>query len=336
MVRKGENEIVTLMRVVEKGEKDKREIAIDDIISNPISCGYLLDFCQKGFCAENLNFFMAVDKYKDECGLLDFRDPESVHTCKEMADMIWADYLSLNSPNEVSLPSEDREVTMERMKNPAEYKGKLFDVATQDAIKTLHRDTLNRFLKSPQYTEMEAKIRQVHQIMSTKAFDVDGAYEIDMPTTVKLTDDRVNSKDFKLDEILGDKILFKEMLDYLEKKFKSENLKCARQIRRFEELASQKKMDDLKDFAWDVYLYFIAPGSPFEVCCTSLDRKSVQLRLGCPTKSMFDPIKENTMLVLKQDHKAFCAQIQPKTLKDRLKESKGGGQTSFLSKIRIF
>ncbi|GLE00686.1 hypothetical protein PINS_up009474 [Pythium insidiosum] len=54
---------------------------------------------------------------------------------------------------------------------------------------------------------------------------------------------------------------------------------------------------------------------------------------------MFEPIKENTMLVLKQDHKAFCAQIQPKTLKERLKAEKSAGQpvkSSFLSKIKLF
>lgn len=65
----------------------------------------------------------------------------------------------------------------------------------------------------------------------------------------------------------------------------------------------------------------------------------MQLRLGCPIKAMFEPIKENTMLVLKQDHKAFCAQIQPKVLKDRLKAERGASapaRTGFLSKIKLF
>ncbi|RLN31740.1 hypothetical protein BBJ28_00026345, partial [Nothophytophthora sp. Chile5] len=179
-----------------------------------------------------------------------------------------------------------------------------------------------------------------HDLIVRKALEADGAYQIDMPTRTALTDDKISKGgDFSLDDILGDKILFREMLDYLEKKFKAENLKCARQIRRFEELALEMKADDLKDFAWDVYLYFIAPGSPFEVSCTNLDRKSVQLRLGCPIKSMFEPIKENTMLVLKQDHKAFLQQLQPKTLKDRLKAEKASTappKTGFLSKIKLF
>lgn len=47
MAKRHQNEIAKLMLVLEKGNKDMREIAIDDIISNPISCGYLLDYCQK-------------------------------------------------------------------------------------------------------------------------------------------------------------------------------------------------------------------------------------------------------------------------------------------------
>ncbi|KAF1795842.1 RGS domain [Phytophthora cactorum] len=259
MSKKGGNEIQTLVRVLEKGNKDKQDIVIDDIISNPISCGYLLDFCQKQYCAENLNFFMAVDKFKDECGLLDFRDPESVQSCKEMADQIWADFLSLNSPNEVSLPSDDREQTQERMKRPGEYRSKLFDVAMQDAIKTLQKDTLMRFLKAQQYNEMASKVEAVHELIVKKVLDSDNSYQIDMPTVTTLTDEKIAKGNFSLDEILGDKILFREMLDYLEK---TENLKCARQIRRYEEMALQMKADDLKDFAWNLYLYFIAPGSP--------------------------------------------------------------------------
>lgn len=47
MSRTGKNEIESLLRVLdEKG----RDLSIDDIVQNPISCGYLLDFCQKQVC----------------------------------------------------------------------------------------------------------------------------------------------------------------------------------------------------------------------------------------------------------------------------------------------
>jgi hypothetical protein len=119
--------------------------------------------------------------------------------------------------------------------------------------------------------------------------------------------------------------------------FKAENLKCARQIRHFEELAIEKKPDELKEYAWGIYLNFIAPGCLYEISCTSIQRKYIQLRLGCPIKTMFDGIKESTMLVLKLEHKTFCAHLTQKTLKDRLRGEHSGSstpkKTSFLSKI---
>nr|CCA15124.1 cleavage induced hypothetical protein [Albugo laibachii Nc14] len=319
MSRSGKNEIESLLRVLdEKG----RDLSIDDIVQNPISCGYLLDFCQKQYCAENLNFFVAG-------GL----------TCKNLADRIWADFLSTNSPCEVSLPSEDRLITMERLKFPGVYRQNLFEVAVKDAVKTLQKDTLGRFLKSPQFTDMETIFRAVLERMNTGAVE-DTAFDSDLPTKIALTEARINlSSEYTLDEILDDKILFREMLEYLENKFKAENLKCTHHILRFEHLADQKIGDDLKVYAWNIYLYYLAPGSPYEVSCTALDRKFAQLRLGCPERSMFHPIKESTLAVLKQDVKPFCSQLVQKDLKEKLEKElppTNRKKASFFSKVRVF
>ncbi|KAL0590293.1 hypothetical protein ABG067_001540 [Albugo candida] len=336
MSRTGKNEIESLLRVLdEKG----RDLSIDDIVQNPISCGYLLDFCQKQYCAENLNFFMAVDKFKDQCAILDFRDPEAAVTCKNLAETIWAEFLSTNSPSEVSLPSEDRLITMERLKFPGVYRQNLFEVAVKDAVKTLQKDTLGRFLKSPQFKDMESVFRAALEKMSTDTLE-DAAFDNDLPTKIVLTEERINSSsEYSLDEILNDKILFQEMLEYLENKFKAENLKCTHHILRFEHLADRKIGDDLKAYAWNIYLYFLAPGSPFEVSCTALDRKFAQLRLGCPERSMFQPIKDSTLAVLKQDVKPFCSQLGQKVLKEKLEKElppTNRKKASFFSKVRVF
>jgi hypothetical protein len=178
---------------------------------------------------------MAVDKYKDDCAVLDLKDPFGIATCKELADKIWADFISLNSPNEVSLPSEDREETERRMKKPEVYGVNLFDVALKDALKTLQKDTLQRFLKSPQYTEMVNKLRSILQaetlreaqttmgktaINQTAPSSSSMKYEIDFPKKTNLTEEKIDSlnpKDLTLDEILNDRILFTEMLNYLER-----------------------------------------------------------------------------------------------------------------------
>jgi len=331
-----DSDVRKLLTIVQKAEQEKRDMTSHDAVNHPISCGYLLEFCQKSYCAENLNFVMAIDKYRDDCSLLDLKEPAGIRSCKEMADKIWADFLSCNSPNEVSVPYADREETERRMKSPESYGPKLFDVAIQDAMKTLQKDIVTRFVKAPQYTEMLNKLKSVVEDTTTNASN---QYEIELPMKSFLTEERINgSKEFSLEEILNDRVLYLEMSNYLSKLFKTENLKCARQVRRFEELAKEKKLEELKEFAWGIYLNFIAPGSPFEISCTNLERKRVQLRLGCPTKEMFDGIKESTITVLKQDHKSFCATIQPKALKDRLKEdqSGGGGKKSFLSMLKIF
>jgi hypothetical protein len=43
----------------------KKYADIDDIINNPICCGYLLHFCNIQFCAENLNFVCEVHRFQD-------------------------------------------------------------------------------------------------------------------------------------------------------------------------------------------------------------------------------------------------------------------------------
>jgi hypothetical protein len=43
----------------------KKYADIDVIINHPICCGYLLNFCNIQFCAENLNFVCEVHRFQD-------------------------------------------------------------------------------------------------------------------------------------------------------------------------------------------------------------------------------------------------------------------------------
>jgi hypothetical protein len=43
----------------------KKYADIDIIINHPICCGYLLNFCNIQFCAENLNFVCEVHRFQD-------------------------------------------------------------------------------------------------------------------------------------------------------------------------------------------------------------------------------------------------------------------------------
>ncbi|ETW06542.1 hypothetical protein H310_02769 [Aphanomyces invadans] len=303
----------------------KRDITIDDVMNNPIAVGYLLDFCQKNLCAENLNFVMAVDRYKDKCELLDFNDEEDVKTCGAMAATIWKDFLSRNSPNEVSLPSEDRQVTIERMDKITKYKGKLFDVAIQDAMKTLQKDIMNRFIKSSQFSELVSRLSE-----ATEAYD---PFELVAPPNVTTTAATIETVEITLDSILGDSVLFDELHTYLNKKFNSENLKCVREICIFEDLAKEKDVFVTKKKAWAIYRNFVMPGSQFEVSCSNATRKNVMQRLGCPVEKMFDEVKETTMMTLKQDLKGFLTALDRKAIKDQLKKLEKGAKVGFVQNL---
>ena len=43
--------------------------SIENLIGNPICCGYLLKFCQSQFNSENLNFLLEVDEFRDTFGI---------------------------------------------------------------------------------------------------------------------------------------------------------------------------------------------------------------------------------------------------------------------------
>ncbi|OQS05142.1 cleavage induced hypothetical protein [Thraustotheca clavata] len=291
----------------------KRDITIDDVTTNPIAVGYLLDFCQKNLCAENLNFVMAVDKYKDRCELLDFNDEEDVKKCGAMAATIWKDYLSRNSPNEVSLPSEDRQITIERMDKITKFRGKLFDVAIQDAMKTLQKDTLNRFIKSVQFSELITRLSE-----TPESFE---EYVLNPPSETLIKIATIDTAEFTIDEILSDNYLFAEMHHYLQKKFNAENLKCVREILFFEELAKTKNEVAIKNKAWSIFRNFVMPAAPYEVSCTNSARKNVMQCLGCPLEKMFEEVKESTLATLKQDLKSFHSSLDRKSLKEQLKKA---------------
>lgn len=43
-----EYDVAKLVKLFDTAAAEKRDISALDIVSHPISCGYLLDFCQKG------------------------------------------------------------------------------------------------------------------------------------------------------------------------------------------------------------------------------------------------------------------------------------------------
>lgn len=151
-----------------------------------------------------------MDKYKDLCAGSDFSSEYDVRKCGEAATIIWKDFLSTNSNTEVNLPSADRKETIQRLSKMEQYREKVFDVALQDPIETLHKDIRHRFIQSKQFFEYcNCEQQYEHQKPSTIKPPVHTILDFDFP------DNRTES-DFTLVELVCDKFLFVAMKRFLE------------------------------------------------------------------------------------------------------------------------
>lgn len=122
---------------------------------------------------------------------------------------IWEEFLSQNSSTEVSLPSQDRKATIDRMEKVKEFKDQVFEVALQDPMKTLRKDIKPRFLNSKQFTEYQNREKEA---LSEK--DV----KVKKPVASLLDFDFPDNKDsFTIEEIVNDKHLYVAMVSFLEK-----------------------------------------------------------------------------------------------------------------------
>ena len=113
----------------------------------------------------------------------------------------------------------------------------------------------------------------------------------------KNTDYFKDSRRFKLDEILHDKILYSEFLGHLRRSVQSENLLCVRMVEMFEVIVDADPARAVSQ-AWNIYRYFVAPGSAYEVSLYSRHKKELMLSLARPHREMFLELKKSAHSML--------------------------------------
>lgn len=101
-------------------------------------------------------------------------------------------------------------------------------------------------------------------------------------------EDFPDDRTFTLDEVLTCRILFEKFLAYLMDCYNSECLLCFRKILTFR--ARMERGFEATDESWDIYKYFIAPGSTFEVSCNQQTRKKIMLELAEPKTTTYDEV----------------------------------------------
>ncbi|TSK18078.1 Regulator of G-protein signaling 21 [Bagarius yarrelli] len=97
-------------------------------------------FLRSEFSEENLNFWLACEKYKTM--------PETKLSSK--AEMIYTQFINAEAAQEVNLDSETREVLMDRINAPA---ADTFAEAQQRIFTLMAKDSFPRFLHSSYYKQ---------------------------------------------------------------------------------------------------------------------------------------------------------------------------------------
>lgn len=148
-------------------DKAKELVTIEEIVNSPIACGYLLRFCREQFCAENLEFWIAVDQFKDKCKVLDYAEEEDLRKCGAMATAIWQEFLSQNSSADIFLPSGDRKETIDRLSQLDKYKHSVFDIALKDPVKVMRKDIRPRFINHVIFKHLVLMLQIKNTFMET-------------------------------------------------------------------------------------------------------------------------------------------------------------------------
>jgi hypothetical protein len=120
-------------------------------------------------------------------------------------------------------------------------------------------------------------------------------------------------RQYHLDEVIKSGPMYEIFLEYLEKNMCAENLKCVRMISIFEALMAHAQAHP-KDApaqqaaaaqAWDIFRFFVAPGSAYEVSCHHLVRKRVMLTLATPVPGMFEAVRKSAHDTLAINFESF-------------------------------
>ncbi|RYG65828.1 hypothetical protein EON64_11105, partial [archaeon] len=135
-------------------------------------------------------------------------------------------------------------------------------------------------------------------------------------TRYALSDLEQNKVQFSLEDLCEDRILYTEFMRYLEQRVSTENLKCIRSIRIFQELIQDPNTHSSGvEYAHTVYKFFVCPGSAYNISLSHTHLKEVMRTLATPHPSMFAQVEVSAtsalrthydMYVLTREYAGLC------------------------------
>jgi hypothetical protein len=254
-------------------------------------------------------------------------------------DEIYREFILDSAPTQICFPHDILERTAERTKRLNYYGPGVFTESLFDPIKTLRRDIYPRFSKSQHFAELKKRMKSLEILPS--------ANELSLPLppsslfNIASIDEIPVTRRFSFNEIVDCAFLVNKFMIYLQKQFCSENLICYRMIRVFEERLREHL--NASDEAWDIYIFFVAEGSAYEVSLDFTARKNIMLGLANAKSGIFSQVERSVMTMLNAHFAKFQKTAEYENLavnmreeyvatqEERRKSSKAASSSSFLS-----
>ena len=90
--------------------------------------------------------------------------------------------------------------------------------------------------------------------------------------------DILPTKKFSCRELVSDRLLYHQFYTYLRQRNAHDSLLGVRMLTIFEERITVKDWEHAEQVAWEIYRYFVAHGSCFEMKIEQLERKEILRR----------------------------------------------------------
>ena len=201
---------------------------------------------------------------------------------------IWRTYLDVQAPCQVTTTDAVLERTKIRAKYFTLYGPDMFAEATLAPLFCIQRDIICRFMKSEEYKRMER--------FFTASYPLPEAHRLEAtpPTRSLFTIsdlEFLTDRKFTCREMVSDHLLYHQFLNYLSRRHCAHALLGVRLLSIFEEHMLGKEYHQAEEIAWEIYRYFVAKGSAYEIQTNEMDRKEILRSLAKPKIQMFDSIK---------------------------------------------
>jgi len=242
---------------------------------------------------------------------------------------IWENYISDDSATQICLSKEVLNKTRFRIDNLHLYGTEVFGECLQDPIKTTNRDILPRYMKSDLYKNLNVLLSHADPLPPATAL------ALPLPPTKMIDNDSflagLDSYSFKIEDMYQDRFCFETYRSYLAPEQKDRHLMCMRMINVFDVHIAAKDQVSANAQAWEIYKFFVAPSSAYDVGCDHFVQKKVAHRLCKSAAGDFDKVKKFLHDILVSKFAAFLTSPQHGELKplQRLRRQQRDSRSKF-------